>query len=323
MAFPIESARMSERSLRIATRQSRLALWQAEHVASLLRQRHPGVDVVLVPMTTQGDRVLDRPLAQVGGKGLFIKELELAIAEDRADIAVHSMKDVPSELPPGMSLSAMLPRADPRDAFVSPRFPEFLSLPHGARVGTSSLRRQCQLKALRPDLDIQPLRGNVDTRLRKLDEGNYDAIILAAAGLTRLGFANRITQYIDFDHSLPAVGQGIVGIECRSDDERAIRLTRVLDDPAARQCCEAERAFALRLQGSCQSPIAGYAELHHDQLTLRGVVGSEDGRTIYRGTTQGLSPQTVGIDLAERLLSAGADVLLAQQRALSPPESHA
>ncbi len=306
---------MTDRSLRIATRQSRLALWQANHVAALLRERHPGVNVVLVPMTTQGDRVLDRPLAQVGGKGLFIKELELAIAEDRADIAVHSMKDVPSELPPGMTLAAMLPRADARDAFVSQKFVDCLSLPQGARVGTSSLRRQCQLKALRPDLDIQPLRGNVDTRLRKLDEGDYDAIILAAAGLTRLGYAQRIRQYIDFDQSLPAVGQGIVGIECRANDERSVHLTRVLDDRTSRLCCEAERAFALRLQGSCQSPIAGHARLQGREITLRGVVGSEDGRTIYRGTCKGTAPHIVGVELAERLLSAGADALLAEQRA--------
>jgi hydroxymethylbilane synthase len=309
---------MTDRSLRIATRQSRLALWQAEHVAALLRARHPDVNVVLIPMTTQGDRVLDRPLAQVGGKGLFIKELEMAIAENRADIAVHSMKDVPSELPPGMTLAAMLPRADPRDAFVSQRFTDVMSLPQGARIGTSSLRRQCQLKALRPDLEIIPLRGNVDTRLRKLDEGHYDAIILAAAGLFRLGFSSRITQFIDFDQSLPAVGQGIVGIECRSDDERSVRLTRALDDRTSRLCCEAERAFALRLQGSCQSPIAGYAELQGDELTLRGVVGSEDGKTIYRGTVKGTTPHTIGTQLADRLLSAGAGELLAAQRVQSP-----
>lgn len=309
---------MSERSLRIATRQSRLALWQAEHVAALLRVRHPGVDVVLVPMTTQGDRVLDRPLAQVGGKGLFIKELEIAISENRADIAVHSMKDVPSELPPGMTLAAMLPRADARDAFVSTKYVELLSLPQGARVGTSSLRRQCQLKALRPDLEILPLRGNVDTRLRKLDEGHYDAIILAAAGLVRLGYTQRIRQYIDFEQSLPAVGQGIVGIECRADDEFSLRLSSVLDDPVSRRCCEAERAFALRLQGSCQSPIAGYAELRGDELTLRGVVGSEDGRTIFRGTARGTSAKQIGTQLADELLAEGADALLEAQRAQSP-----
>lgn len=310
---------MPDRTLRIATRQSRLALWQAEHVAAQLRERHPDVNVVLVPMTTQGDRVLDRPLAQVGGKGLFIKELEIAMTENRADIAVHSMKDVPSELPPGMTIAAMLPRADARDAFVSQRYANFQLLPHGARVGTSSLRRQCQLKSARPDLEIIPLRGNVDTRLRKLDEGQYDAIILATAGLVRLGLGHRITHHIDFDHSLPAVGQGIVGVECRADDEYSIGLVRVLDDAASRHCCEAERAFALRLQGSCQSPIAGYAELHGAELTLRGVVGSEDGGTLYRGSAKGsmADPQSVGVHLADRLLAAGADVLLAEQRAAS------
>jgi hydroxymethylbilane synthase len=306
-------------TLRIATRQSRLALWQAEHVASQLRERHPSLHVLLVPMTTQGDRVLDRPLAEVGGKGLFIKELEIAIAENRADIAVHSMKDVPSEMPAGMMLAAMLPRADARDAFISQHYTHFQLLPQGARVGTSSLRRQSQLKSLRPDLQIIALRGNVDTRLRKLDEGQYDAIILAAAGLTRLGFAQRITHHIDFDQSLPAVGQGVIGIECRASDERSIALVSVLDDRSARLCCESERAFALRLEGSCQSPIAGYAELHGDELRLRGVVGSEDGRTIYRGSAQGPTsdPQSLGTRLADRLLGAGADILLTEQRARS------
>jgi len=307
-------------TIRIATRQSRLALWQAEHVAARLRESHPQLEVVLVPMTTQGDRVLDRALSEVGGKGLFIKELEVAIAEHRADIAVHSMKDVPSDLPSGMTLAAMLPRADARDAFVSLRYPNFESLPQGASVGTSSLRRQCQLKSLRPDLKVIPLRGNVDTRVRKLDEGQYDAIILAAAGLIRLGLGSRITQHLTFNQSLPAVGQGIVGIECRADDERSIALVQVLDDPASRQCCEAERAFALRLQGSCQSPIAGYADLQGDQLTLRGVVGAEDGGTIYRGTTQGEASraQQLGIELADRLLAAGAAELLAAQREAQP-----
>ena len=307
-------------SLRIATRQSKLALWQAEHVAARLRESHPGLHVVLVPMTTTGDRVQDRALSEVGGKALFIKELEVAMAEHRADIAVHSMKDVPSEMPPGMTLAAMLPRADARDAFLSLRHPSLAALPQGARVGTSSLRRQCQLKAIRPDLDVIALRGNVDTRVRKLDEGQYDAIILAAAGLIRLGLGGRITQYIGFEQSLPAVGQGIVGIECRADDERSIALVKVLDDPASRQCCEAERAFALRLQGSCQSPIAGYAQLQGSELTLRGVVGSEDGATIYRGTTQGSATRAeqLGIELADRLLNAGAAELLAAQRAAQP-----
>lgn len=306
--------------LRIATRQSRLALWQAEFVAAQLRSKHPTLDVRLVPMTTQGDRVLDRALSQVGGKGLFIKELEIAMQEQRADIAVHSMKDVPGELPADMTLAALLPRADPRDAFVSLRHAAFEDLPQGARVGTSSLRRQCQLKAVRPDLVIVPLRGNVDTRLRKLEEEQYDAIILAAAGLIRLGLQHRITRYIDFEHSLPAVGQGIIGIECRAEDARSIALVKALDDPAARLCCEAERAFAVRLQGSCTSPIAGYAQLQADELTLRGVVGSEDGATVYRGDARGPASNArgVGIELADRLLAAGAGKLLAAQRSAAP-----
>lgn len=306
----------SEHILRIATRQSRLALWQAEHVAALLRAAHPGLKVELVPMTTQGDRILDRPLANIGGKGLFIKELETAMSEHRADIAVHSMKDMPSELPPGMMLAAMLPRADPRDAFVSLRHKDFASLPQGARVGTSSLRRQCQLKYARPDLELITLRGNVDTRLRKLDEEQYDAIILAAAGLIRLGLESRITQYFDYEHSVPAVGQGIIGIECRSDDARNIAFVRALNDAEAWQCCLAERAFAQRLEGSCQSPIAGFATLTGKQLQLRGVIGSPDGREVYRGANGGASvdAQAIGVALAERLLNDGAEQLLNRLR---------
>jgi hydroxymethylbilane synthase len=311
---------MFDRPLRIATRQSRLALWQAEHVAHRLRAAHPQLEVTLIPMTTQGDRITDRALAAVGGKGLFIKELEIALAEDRADIAVHSMKDVPSDMPPGMAIVTMLQRADAHDAFVSNRFAQLDDLPMGAKVGTSSLRRQCQLKAARPDLQMHLLRGNVETRLRKLDEGQYDAIVLASAGLIRLGLAQRITQSIPFDRSLPAVGQAVVGIECRSDDERCIALTRVLNDEDAWICCTAERAFAQRLQGSCQSPIAGYAQLHDGRLRLRGVVGSPDGLRVYRDTIEG-APQhadRLGVALAETLLAAGADVLLAEQRGQAP-----
>lgn len=307
---------MTQTSLRIATRQSRLALWQAEHVASRLRALHPQLDIVLVPMTTQGDRVTDRALAEVGGKGLFIKELELALAADRADIAVHSMKDVPTEMPDGMVIAAMLPRADAHDAFVSRTYASFDELPQGARVGTSSLRRQCQLKAARPDLQMLLLRGNVETRLRKLDEGQYDAIILASAGLQRLGLEQRITQSIPFSRSLPAVGQAIVGIECRSDDRRSIDLVTRLNDSSAWLCGSTERAFAHRLQGSCQSPIAGFAEMQGQQLTLQGVVGSPDGARVFRGTIEGPSDAgaKLGVELAERLLSAGADALLAEQR---------
>lgn len=311
---------ISEHTLRIATRQSRLALWQAEHVAALLRSKHPGLNVVLVPMTTQGDRILDRPLANIGGKGLFIKELELAMSEHRADIAVHSMKDVPSEMPPGFTLAAMLPRADPRDAFVSARHKSFASLPQGARVGTSSLRRQCQLKHTRPDLELVTLRGNVDTRLRKLDEEQYDAIILAAAGLIRLGLESRITEYFDPEQSVPAVGQGIIGIECRDDDAHNIAYVRALNDTQSWQCCLAERSFAQRLEGSCQSPIAGFATLSGDQLQLHGVIGSPDGREMYRGSHLGpvANAAAIGVRLAEELLKDGADRLLERLRQESP-----
>jgi hydroxymethylbilane synthase len=306
--------------LRIATRQSRLALWQAQHVAAKLREAHPGLAVELVPMTTQGDRILDRSLAQVGGKGLFIKELEVAISEGRADIAVHSMKDVPSDMPPGMTLAAMLTRADPHDAFVSSRYPNFSALPQGARVGTSSLRRQCQLMYARPDLQLLTLRGNVETRLRKLQEDQYDAIVLAAAGLIRLGLEDRITHRFDSEQFVPAVGQGIIGIECRDDDARSIELVRALNDELAWQCCEAERAFALRLQGSCQSPIAGYAQVSGGQLQLRGVIGSPDGKEIYRGVHSGSVAErlSVGIALADRLLDAGARPLLEKLRLAQP-----
>lgn len=287
-------------------------MWQAEHVAAGLRAAHRGLEVVLVPMTTQGDRILDRSLASVGGKGLFIKELEVAMAQGRADIAVHSMKDVPSDLPAGMTLAAMLPRADPRDAFVSVRYESFDALPQGARVGTSSLRRQCQLKYARPDLQLIALRGNVETRLRKLQEEQYDAIVLAAAGLIRLGLERRITQFFSLDQSVPAAGQGVIGIECRADDERSIELARALNDALSWQCCEAERAFAQRLQGSCQSPIAGHAEISGDQVQLRGVIGSPDGHKIYRGTNSGAvtNVRAVGVELADRLLEAGARQLL-------------
>ena len=303
--------------MRIATRQSKLALWQADHVAERLRAAHPGLEVVLVPMTTQGDRVLDRALAQVGGKGLFVKELEVALAENRADIAVHSMKDVPGELPDGMMLCAFLDRADPRDAFLSQRYPSFGALPKGARVGTSSPRRQCQLKALRPDIETLLLRGNVETRLRKLSEGEFDAIVLASAGLNRLGLASHITELLDTERSIPAVGQGIVGIECRTADARSRELTAALNDRTAELCITAERAFARRLEGSCQSPIAGFAELSGSLLTLRGMVGSMSGDPLFRGQVAGPadSAASLGLNLAERLLNDGADKLLDEMRA--------
>jgi len=305
--------------IRIATRKSRLALWQAEHVAALLREAHPGLAVELVTFVTEGDRILDRALAEVGGKGLFIKELEVAMFEDRADIAVHSMKDVPAEMPDGMVLQAVLERADPRDAFVSGRYRELSGLPQGAKVGTSSLRRQCQLRHTRPDLEVLQLRGNVDTRLRKLDEGQYDAIILAAAGLKRLGLDERIASLVPPEASLPAVGQGIIGIECREADADTRRLVSALEHATTRTCLDAERAFAARLEGSCQSPVAGFAEIAGDRLRMRGLVGSPDGSQVYADELTGGvdEPHALGDRLAGRLLEAGAGPLLAALRAAS------
>jgi hydroxymethylbilane synthase len=303
-------------SIRIATRQSKLALWQADYVAGLLRAAHPQLQIELVKIVTQGDRILDRTLADIGGKGLFIKELEVALSEGRADIAVHSMKDVPSDLPPGMVLAAMLPRADARDAFLSLHHPSLQALPRGARVGTSSLRRQCQLRHWRNDLEIVPLRGNVDTRLRKLDAGEFDAIILASAGLIRLGWGERITQLLPVELSLPAVGQGIIGIECRADDAEVVQHLRVLNDRTAQICIAAERAFAQRLEGSCQSPIAGYAQLDGTAIKLHGMIGATDGRKIFRDSISGPAQDSAGLGraLAERMLFAGADQLLAELR---------
>jgi hydroxymethylbilane synthase len=304
--------------LRIGTRGSALALAQTGQIAALLEAN--GVATELIVIRTSGDRLADVSLAKIGGKGLFIKELEVAIAEGRADIAVHSMKDVPSDMPPGMILAAMLTRADPHDAFVSLRHESFSSLPQGARVGTSSLRRQCQLKYARPDLQLLTLRGNVETRLRKLQEDQYDAIVLAAAGLIRLGLEDRITHRFDLEQFVPAVGQGIIGIECRADDSRSIQLVRALNDTLAWQCCEAERAFALRLQGSCQSPIAGHAQIEGGKVHLRGVIGSPDGQEIYRGVHDGTvaDVQAVGTALADRLLDAGARALLEKLRLSQP-----
>lgn len=302
----------AKKVLRIATRQSRLALWQAEHVAARLREIHRELDIVLVPMTTQGDRVLDRALAEVGGKGLFIKELERAIEDGRADVAVHSMKDVPSELPRGMTLAAMLTRADPRDAFISNRYPTFDALPHGARLGTSSPRRQAQLKHARADLQVATLRGNVETRLRKLDTGEYDAIILATAGLARLGLAERITQHLDPSFCVPAPGQAIIGIECRDDDADSIALTRALNDEVSAQCGLAERAFARHLQGDCFSPIAAFAQVSGDTIELSGLVASLDGQQLYRDSISGPPARAVslGVELAQRLLRVGASAVL-------------
>lgn len=299
-------------SLRIATRKSPLAMWQAEHVARLLRQAHPGLEVELIGMSTQGDKILDTPLAKIGGKGLFVKELEQGMLEGRADIAVHSMKDVPVELPEGLHLAVIMEREDPRDAFVSNRYHRLDELPEGAVVGTSSLRRQCQLADRRPDLKIAPLRGNVNTRLRKLDDGEFDAIILATAGLKRLGFQQRITSYIETEESLPAIGQGAIGIECRSDDERVNALIRPLHDPETDCCVRAERAMNHRLMGGCQVPIAGFAVMNHDKLFMRGLVGEPDGSRIMRAEISGptADAEALGIAVAEDLLGQGADQVL-------------
>jgi hydroxymethylbilane synthase len=306
------------KELRIATRKSQLALWQAEHVAALLREAHPGLQIELVPLLTQGDRIQDRSLAAIGGKGLFIKELEVAIEDLRADIAVHSMKDVPADLPHGLTIGAVLKRADPRDALVTTSgIARLEDLPRGAIVGTSSLRRQAQLYALRPDLSIQSLRGNVDTRIRKLDAGGMDAIVLACAGLVRLGLESRITARLDPKVCLPAVTQGVIGIECRSNDVRTAGLLQALEDAATRKVMDAERAFAARLGGSCQSPIAAYAELDADRITLRGLVAEPDGSRLLRDTESGSAenPAALGRQLAERMLAAGAGLLLERLRA--------
>ncbi len=306
------------KELRIATRKSQLALWQAEHVAALLREAHPGLQIELVPLLTQGDRIQDRSLAAIGGKGLFIKELEVAIEDLRADIAVHSMKDVPADLPHGLTIGAVLKRADPRDALATTSgIARLEDLPRGAIVGTSSLRRQAQLYALRPDLSIQSLRGNVDTRIRKLDAGGMDAIVLACAGLVRLGLESRITARLDPKVCLPAVTQGVIGIECRGNDVRTAGLLQALEDAATRKVMDAERAFAARLGGSCQSPIAAYAELDADRITLRGLVAEPDGSRVLRDTESGSAgnPAALGRQLAERMLAAGAGPLLERLRA--------
>ena len=303
---------MSENQIRIATRKSPLAMWQAEHVSARLIEAHPGLEVKLVTFTTQGDKILDTPLAKIGGKGLFVKELERAILDGDADIAVHSMKDVPVELPEGLYLPVILQREDPRDAFVSNDYKDLTDLPQGARLGTSSLRRQCQLREARPDLVILDLRGNVNTRLAKLDAGDYDAIILACAGLKRLGFDERIRTSLSPEVSLPAIGQGAIGIECRNDDARINNLIAVLDDPITHICVDAERAMNARLEGGCQVPIAGFAELNDDQLQLRGLVGKVDGSEILRSAIFGKPDEAMamGTALAEELLARGADTIL-------------
>jgi hydroxymethylbilane synthase len=298
--------------VRIATRKSALALWQAEYVKHALQQTHPDIKVDLVPMSTEGDRVLDTPLAKIGGKGLFIKELEVAMQQDRADIAVHSMKDVPMEMPDGFGLYAICERENPFDAFVSNQYTDLQSLPRGATVGTSSMRRQCQLKAWRDDLQIRDLRGNVNTRLAKLDAGEYDAIILACAGLIRLGLGERIRHGIEPEFCLPAVGQGAVGIECRNDDKDLIALLKPLNHQPTAIRVRAERAMNHTLQGGCQVPIGGFALLEEQQIWLRGLVGAVDGSEIISAEIRGnqSDAEALGRQLGQMLLEKGAREIL-------------
>jgi hydroxymethylbilane synthase len=305
---------MTQQTVRIATRKSALALWQAEYVKAQLEHFHPGINVELVPMTTKGDIILDTPLAKVGGKGLFVKELEVAMLENRADIAVHSMKDVPVEFPEGLGLEIICPREDPRDAFVSNTIASFADLPQGAVVGTSSLRRQCQIKALRPDLDIRDLRGNVNTRLKKLDNNEYDAIILAAAGLIRLEMPERIREFIAPEVMLPANGQGAVGIECRTEDETIKNLLAPLGCEETRIRVIAERSMNRALEGGCQVPIGSYAIIENQEIYLRGLVGAVDGSEILTSEVRGKvqDAEKLGTDLAATLLADGADKILSQ-----------
>ena len=305
---------MTKDILRIATRKSPLAMWQAEFVQAELEAAHPNLTVELLPMSTRGDKILDTPLAKVGGKGLFVKELEQALLDGRADIAVHSMKDVPMEFPQDLELGVICEREDPRDAFVSNNFASLAELPNGAVVGTSSLRRQCQLRASRPDLEITDLRGNVNTRLGKLDAGEYDAIILACAGLIRLGFEARISESMSVEQSLPAGGQGAVGIELRENDKRVSQYLSVLHHDDSAVCVMAERAMNKHLEGGCQVPIAVHAIVAEGQLSVSGLVGAVDGSTILRASISGAASdaQTLGIALAEDVLAQGAGAILAE-----------
>jgi len=303
---------MSSREIRIATRKSALALWQAEYVKARLEAAHPGLQVTLVPMVSRGDKLLDSPLSKIGGKGLFVKELETALLENEADIAVHSMKDVPMDFPDGLGLFCICEREDPRDAFVSNTYASLEALPAGSIVGTSSLRRQAQLLTRRPDLQIRFLRGNVNTRLAKLDAGEYDAIILAAAGLIRLGFEERITSAISVDDSLPAGGQGAVGIECRSADTHIHALLAPLHHADTSSRVSAERALNKHLNGGCQVPIACYAVLEGEQLWLRGLVGEPSGGKLLSAEARAPrgEAEALGVQVAEDLLRQGADDIL-------------
>ena len=302
------------KSLTIATRESPLALWQAHHIKSELKGFYPELEVCLLGMTSRGDQLLDIPLNKVGGKGLFVKELETALIDGSADIAVHSMKDVPMELPSGLALAVICEREDPRDAFVSNRWKTFGELPLGSTLGTSSLRRACQLQEIRPDLTIRFLRGNVNTRLGKLDNGEYDAIILASAGLIRLGMKERISEYLDVSTCLPAGGQGAIGIECRDGDAGVLDLLKPLDHVETSCRVRAERALNARLEGGCQFPIASFAELDNDQLILRGLVGKSDGSIILRAEERDIrdNAEVLGVKVAENLIAQGARELLVE-----------
>ena len=298
--------------IRIATRKSPLAMWQAEEVARQLKLHHPDIEIEFIKMTTKGDKILDAPLAKVGGKGLFVKELEQGMLNGEADIAVHSMKDVPMEFPSGLYLPVIMEREDPRDAFVSNKYSSLSDLPEDARIGTSSLRRQLQIKAAMPKAVMLDLRGNVNSRLQKLDDGQYDAIILASAGLIRLGFADRIRSHIEPEQSLPAIGQGAVGIECRENDNRILELLAPLDHPHTHTRLNAERAMNHRLNGGCQVPIAGFAILEGDIIYLRGLVGRPDGSEVVKDEVRGKASdaETLGVELANKLLAQGARTIL-------------
>ena len=304
----------SLKTLRIATRSSPLALWQAEEVSRRLKAIYPELEIQLVTMKTKGDKILDAPLAKVGGKGLFVKELEAGMLAGEADIAVHSMKDVPVEFPAGLELSLIMQREDPRDAFVSNHYQSLSELPEGALVGTSSLRRQTQIRERYPQLRIDWLRGNVNTRLKKLDDGEFDAIILASAGLKRLGFEARIRSCLEPEESLPAIGQGAIGIEARSDDAAVRELIAPLADADTTLRVQAERAMNETLNGGCQVPLAGYAVLEGDQLYLRGLVGEPDGSVVLRSEIRGPASEAVslGVRLAQDLIAQGADAILAR-----------
>jgi hydroxymethylbilane synthase len=306
------------RQLIIATRESALAMWQAEHVRDHLRAHYPRCEVTLLGVTTQGDRIIDQPLADIGGKGLFIKELEQAMADGSADLAVHSLKDVPMDMPRGFVLAAIMKRDDPRDAWVSNRYPSLAEVPAHSIVGTSSLRREAQLRERYPELDVKPLRGNVNTRLKKLDDGQYAAIILAAAGLKRLGYANRIAALLDPDDSLPAVGQGALAVECRADRADLVAALALLADAETTLCTSAERAFGQRLGASCHTPLAALGVWQDDRLRLRGLIASRDGKRVLRAERTGAAAnvdaaEAIGDALGAKFLESGAAEILADE----------